>query len=171
MIKSLIVARAANGVIGRDNQLPWHLPDDLKHFRRLTMGKPIIMGRLTWESIGKPLPGRTSIVVTSAPAGNFPEEVVVVSSLEQAWQQSATLMAQASPDVPEEALVIGGSGLYREAIASVDRIYLTEVHGEVEGDTFFAELAADHWRETDRQDRQADANHSYDFSFVTLQRC
>lgn len=170
MLKSLIVARATNGVIGRDNQLPWHLPDDLKHFRALTMGKPIIMGRLTWESIGKPLPGRTSIVVSSAPATDFPAEVLLVRSLAEAWQKSIELPPPTDLSASREAVVIGGSGLYRDAIAEVDRIYLTEVHADVTGDTHFPGLEADYWQEISRDDRQADDRHNVDFSFVTLGR-
>ena len=166
MLKSLIVARATNGVIGRDNQLPWHLPADLKFFRATTMGKPIIMGRRTWESIGKPLPGRDMVVVTSAVRERFPAEVHVVTSLPDAWQLSASLVSDLAP----EALVIGGSGLYREAAADVDRIYLTEVHAEVEGDTVFPGLAADTWREVSREDHPADENNNYDYSFTVLER-
>lgn len=136
---SLIVAMARNGVIGRDGGLPWHLPEDLRHFKELTLGKPIIMGRLTHESIGRPLPGRTNIVISRNPAHDAPG-CVVVTSLADAIKHAATLVG-----VDGEVMVIGGAQIYREALPRADRLYLTRVEVDAEGDTVFPELDASDW--------------------------
>lgn len=151
---SLIVARARNGVIGHDGKLPWHLSADLKRFKALTMGHHIIMGRKTWESIGRPLPGRTSIVVTRnrsyAAAG-----AQVVDSL-----RSALLLAHSD----SEAFVIGGAEIYREALPLADRIYLTEVDAEYPGDTFFPALNPEEWTAATRENCAAqDDQPAWDF--------
>ena len=157
---SIIVAAAANGVIGRDNQLPWRLPADLRHFKQTTMGKPILMGRKTWESIGRPLPGRTNIVITRdsdyAAAG-----CVVVNSID------AALLAAGSQD---EIMVIGGAELYRQVLPRTDTIYLTRIHENFEGDTVFPELVTSEWRETERADQLPDENNPHDYSFIRLER-
>jgi dihydrofolate reductase len=157
---SIVVAMAANCVIGRDNQLPWHLPADLKHFKQLTTGKPILMGRKTWESIGRPLPERTNIVITRdtdyTAAG-----CVVVHSLEAALR---------AVEHNEEAMVIGGSELYRQVLPEVSTIYLTRVHADIEGDTFFPELGDSEWREVERIDCEPDENNTHACSFITLER-
>ncbi|MBU25975.1 MAG: dihydrofolate reductase [Gammaproteobacteria bacterium] len=130
---SLIVARADNGVIGVNNRLPWHLPCDLKYFRRVTMGKPVVMGRKTFQSIGRPLPGRTNVVVT----GNHDWSALgvrVVSSLQDGLKLAS---AQAELDDVDEVMLIGGATLYREAVVLVDRMYVTQVHVSPEGDAFF----------------------------------
>jgi dihydrofolate reductase len=143
---SLIVAMARNRVIGRAGQLPWHLSADLKRFKALTMGHHIIMGRKTWESIGRPLPGRVSIVVTRQPAYAAPGAHPVDSL------SSALEMAQHDPEV----FVIGGGEIYREALPLADRIYLTEVDAEFVGDTFFPALSPGEWQVSAREHSAAE---------------
>lgn len=157
---AIIVAAAENGVIGSDNRLPWHLPDDLKRFKALSLGKPIVMGRRTFESIGKPLPGRTNIVVTRQP-GLAIEGVVVVSSLDAALAAAGT-----APEV----VVIGGAEIFRQALPRTDVIHLTRVHARIAGDVVFPELDPGKWRETAVEHHAADERHQYAFTFVTLQR-
>jgi dihydrofolate reductase len=138
---SLIVAVARNGVIGKNNRLPWHIPEDLKRFRALTMGHHILMGRRTWESIGRPLPGRTSVVITRDPNYSAPGALV-------AHSLSAALAACAAD---AEAFVIGGAEIYREALPHADRVYLTEVMADYPGDVWFPALGAE-WREISREE-------------------
>ncbi len=157
---SLIAAMDRNRLIGAENRLPWHLPADLQHFKALTMGKPIIMGRRTFESLGRPLPGRHNIVITRDSAFGA-EACTVVHSVEQA-------LAAASRH--PEAMVIGGAALYGQLLGRAERLYLTLVDGEFEGDVFFPALAADEWREIERQNRDADVRNPYAFSFVVLER-
>ena len=160
MVLTCVVAVAQNGVIGNRNGLPWHLPTDLQRFKALTMGKPMIMGRKTWDSIGRPLPGRTSIVVSRQPRLEIPG-CIVVGSLPEA--------IAAAGDVPEIA-VIGGADLFRMALPEVGVIHLTRVHADVPGDVFFPELVPGEWSEISLERHPADARHAYDFSFVELQR-
>jgi dihydrofolate reductase len=157
---SIVVAVAANGVIGRDNQLPWHLPADLRHFKQTTMGKPILMGRKTWESIGRPLPGRTNIVITRD-SGYAAAGCVVVNSIDEA------LMAAGSQ---HEIMLIGGAELYRQVLPRTDTIYLTRIHEDFEGDTVFPELSTSEWREVERTDQQPDENNPHAYSFIRLDR-
>lgn len=163
---AMIVARAANGVIGRDNQLPWYLPNDLKYFKATTMGKPIIMGRKTFESIGKPLPGRANIVVTRNPEWTADGVKVVADPLAgvELARQVALL------DGVDEVMVIGGEQLYTTMLAQSDRLYCTEVHAEVEGDAFFPVLDPGQWQELAREDFSAEGPNPYDYSFVVYQR-
>lgn len=140
---AIIVAAAKNGVIGINNRLPWHLPQDLKYFKSVTMGKPVIMGRKTYESIGRPLPGRVNIVITRNESWNASADVVVVHTLEAAIDAAKSqAAAQAGLD---EAIVIGGAQIYKEALLLVDKVYLTEVDLEPEGDSFFAPLDQRVW--------------------------
>ena len=157
---SIIVAAAHNGVIGSDNRLPWHLPDDLKRFKALSLGKPIVMGRRTYDSIGRALPGRTNIVV-SRQAGLAIQGVIVAPSFD------AALAAAGS--VPE-IVVIGGAEIFRQALPRTHTIHLTRVHARVAGDVFFPELDPAQWREAAVEHHAADERHQYAFSFVTLQR-
>lgn len=143
-ITSLIVAVADNGVIGSNNQLPWRISADLKYFKQVTLGKPIIMGRLTFESIGKPLPGRTNIVMTRDTRWQA-DGVERASDLTEALA-IANKIADAS--ALEEVMIIGGASIYREALPQADRLYLTRVHTQVDGDAFFPELDLSEWRET-----------------------
>jgi dihydrofolate reductase len=159
MLLTAVVAVADNGVIGHEGGLPWHLPADLKHFKAMTLGRPVLMGRRTFDSIGKPLPGRRNLVVTRRPLEV--EGVEVFGSLEDALAAVA--------DAPEVA-VIGGAQLYRELLPRIDRIYLTRVHAEVAGDTVFPELGGAEWRETERRTQPADERNVYAMSFITLDR-
>ncbi len=163
---AIIVAAAENGVIGRDNALPWKLPEDMRHFKRMTMGKPIIMGRKTFESIGKPLPGRTNIVVSRNSAFTA-EGIRAVSSLEEALHLAEQT---ASMDGGEEAVVIGGGDIYRLAIPLADRLYITEVHASVEGDAVLPRIEWGEWREVSREHHVAHAANPYDYSFVCYER-
>lgn len=158
MLLSLIVAAAENGVIGRDNQLIWHLPDDLKQFKRLTTGHPILMGRKTFESIGKPLPNRTSIVITRNPHWQF-EGVIVVNTVEEAIEAARRTGT-------DEAFVIGGAEIYRMMLPTADKIYLTEVKAAYEGDAFFHIPDQSEWREVHRVAHTADEKHAVAFDFV-----
>lgn len=160
MIISLIVAMDDNGVIGVDGRLPWRLSADLKHFKAVTMGKPIIMGRKTFESIGRPLPGRENIVLTRD-RGFKAEGCTVLHDLDD-------LMLHCR--YQEEIMIMGGAELYRQFLDKAELIYLTEVHARVEGDTFFPHYNSTAWEEVDRQDFRADENNDYDYSFVVLKR-
>ncbi len=164
MILSLVVARADNGVIGRDNALPWHLPADLKHFKRLTVGKPVVMGRRMFESIGKPLPGRHNIVLTRDCDWQA-EGVTVVPNLAEAIA-AAGLQPNARAD---EIMIIGGAQIYAEALPSARRVYLTEVHASPAGNTLLPAFDPARWVETAREDFAAEAGQP-GYSFVTLDR-
>ena len=158
---SLIAAIARNRVIGNDNQLLWHLPGDMRHFRETTRGKPVIMGRNTWESLPekfRPLPGRLNIVVSRNPAYAAPG-ATLVTSLEDALKQV---------DSADEAFVIGGADLYRQALPCAERLYLTEIDAEFSGDAFFPEVSEQEWQEVSRRAQEGDALPA--FSFVTYQR-
>jgi len=163
---SLVWAMAQNRVIGRNNQLPWYLPEDLKYFKRITLGKPVIMGRKTFDSIGKPLPGRTNIVVTRNRDWSF-EGVRTVDSLEAAWELCEN---QAIVDGTEEAMIIGGAEIYRQAMPLADRLYLTEVHADVEGDATFPEFDRSQWQEIAREDFEASGPNPYNYSFIILEK-
>jgi len=157
---SIIVAADEHGGIGRDGGLPWHLPEDLKRFKSLTLGKPIVMGRRTWDSIGRPLPGRRSVVVSRQP-GLAIDGALVCDSLEAALDAVA--------DAPEVS-AIGGAEVYRRGLPLADVIHLTRVHASVEADTFFPPLDAADWEEVAREDRPPDERHAHAFSFLTLRR-
>lgn len=157
---SILVAMTRNRTIGVNNTLPWRCPDDLKRFKALTMGHHIIMGRKTYESIGKPLPGRTSVVVTHNVNYSVPG-VIVVNSLEAA-------IAACGSD--EEIFVIGGAELYRQAIAFADRIYLTEIDADISGDAHFTELDRKLWQETGRVSHTPDEKNAYPYHFVVYDR-
>jgi dihydrofolate reductase len=157
---SLIVAMAQNGVIGRDNSLPWRLPEDLKRFRSFTLGKPILMGRKTFESIGRPLPERTNLVLTRD-RGWFAHGVIVVHSVAEALAQAAT---------SEELVAIGGAEIYRLLLPLARRIYLTHVQADVPGDITFPEFDPTQWADIDCSSQPADEEHAYPLTFVTLER-
>jgi dihydrofolate reductase len=166
MIVSLIVAVSENGVIGRDGGLPWHLSSDLKLFRQVTMGKPIIMGRKTFEAIGRVLPGRANIVVTRSRA-SMPRDVQRAGSIEEAL---AIAERTARADGQDELFVIGGGEIYRQVLPGADRVYRTQVHLSVDGDTSFPDLDPRQWREVSRTRYRAGDRDSADFSFVVLER-
>ncbi|NVK44311.1 MAG: dihydrofolate reductase [Oceanospirillaceae bacterium] len=163
---AIIVAQAQNRVIGIDNKLPWYLPGDLKYFKQVTLGKPVIMGRKTFDSIGRPLPGRANIVVTRDPDWHH-EGVQTAASLQQAVE-----LADAHCEIGgcEEAMVIGGSQVYEQALPQVGRLYLTQVHADVEGDAHFPALVREEWCEVARQDFDAEGPNPYDYSFVVYDR-
>lgn len=144
---SLIVAATRNQVIGRDNQMPWHLPADLRYFKQRTLGKPIIMGRKTWESLGRPLPGRLNIVITQQTDTAF-AGAEVFTDLQAAIQRGQEWAREQGVD---EVMVIGGGQLYRQALGLAQRVYLTRIELELEGDTFFPVLDAQQWQQSDAQ--------------------
>ncbi len=164
---AVIVAAASNNVIGRDGGLPWHLPADLKHFRDITMGKPMLMGRKTYDSIGRPLPGRTSIVVTRDAGWSAADGVHVVHSEEQGLALAEEL---ARGQGLEEYMLIGGAQLYASLLPRAQRIYLTRVQVEVHGDACFPALDASAWREVSREDHAADDKNPSAYSFIVLDR-
>ena len=163
---ALICAMAENRTIGRNNSLPWKLPEDLKYFKRTTMGNSIIMGRKTWESIGRPLPGRTNIVI-SRDSNYEAEKAKVVNSLGAAITLAENL---AAIDGSKEAFIIGGAGLYKEALPLADRFHLTRVHAQVEGDTFLAEFNEDEWKEVSRKYFKKSEMNPYNYTICLLQR-
>lgn len=163
---AIIVAQAENRTIGINNKLPWHLPEDLKYFKQVTMAKPIIMGRKTYESIGRPLPGRTNIVI-SRDSSYQREGIRVVHSLEAACDLAESICVIEGQD---EAMVIGGSQIYAEALATCDRLYLTQVHAEVEGDAQFPAFDESEWRELGRETFASDGRNPYNYSFIVLDR-
>lgn len=157
---AIVVAMAENRVIGRDGTLPWHLPADMARFRALTMGKPIVMGRRTHESIGRALDGRHNIVVTRRPGYRAPG-CAVTASLEAALEAASGTA---------EIAVIGGASIYEGALPIAARIHLTQVHASIDGDVRFPELEPGAWREVSRTKRSADARNRYDMSFIELAR-
>ena len=157
----LVVAVAENDVIGRRNQLPWHLPADLRHFKSLTLGKPVLMGRKTYESIGKALPGRTNIVLSRS-EDFAPGDCVVVKTLDDARIAAGAQTA---------LMVIGGAEIYRQCLPLASRIHLTLVHTRIEdGDTFFAGWRGAEWNEASRERHEPDDKNAYPYSFITLVR-
>ncbi len=163
---ALVAAVAENGVIGRGGQLPWRLPSDLRHFRRITMGKPVIMGRRTHASIGRPLPGRDNIVVSGTLASA--EGVLTVPDLPTALEQGRVLARRRGA---QEMLVIGGAQLYAEALPLADHIYLTRVQAAVEGDVCFPALSEAEWEERETEQPEPSSEDEYPFCFCFLSRC
>jgi dihydrofolate reductase len=164
---AMIWAMTRNRVIGRDNDLPWSLPADMKHFMTTTRDHPVIMGRRTFESMDKkPLPRRTNIVVTRTPGYSAPG-ILVAEDLEGAI---ALARRQCAADGVEEAFITGGAGLYQEGLAVADRLYVTEIDTELEGDTFFPEVDWSRWRLVSREEHPADERHAYPFSISTYER-
>jgi len=160
MILSMIAAMDRNRLIGNNNELPWHLPADFAHFKKTTMGKPILMGRKTYDSIGRPLPGRLNIVLTRSKELSI-EGVEVVTSFES---------AKRLVDDSQELMIIGGSGIYQLLLDKVDRIYLTIVEETFKGDAWFPELDMEQWQQLEKIEYPADEKNRYDMQFVTLHR-
>jgi dihydrofolate reductase len=161
---ALVVAQADNGAIGQHGKIPWHIPADMRHFKAVTMGKPCIMGRKTWESLPrKPLPGRKNIVVTRNRALQA-DGAILADSLDAA-------IACAESGSPGEITVIGGADIYNAALPRANRVYLTEIHGAFEGDVFMPVFNAAEWKEVSREDHQPTEAGGLGFSFVTLERC
>ncbi len=163
---SMMVAKASNNVIGRNNKLPWYLPNDLKYFKQVTFGKPVIMGRKTWESLKGPLPGRTNIVITRQPDYRA-EGAKVVATVEDAITMAENV---AFIEGQEEAVIMGGAEIYALALPQTERLYLTEVHADVEGDTFFPEYATAEWQESGRDDLAAQSPHPADYTLGVSER-
>lgn len=171
---SIIVAMANNRAIGKDNQLLWHLPEDLQYFKRTTMGKPIIMGRKTFESIGRALPGRLNIVITRQQDWSF-DGVKVVHSIAEAI---ALAEAQSFIDGKDEVMVIGGAEIYKTALPEAQKLYITYVDAHIDGDAFFPEVDQQLWQETSREAHAASDSilnndskqNPYDYAFCVLER-
>ena len=163
---SLIVAVAENGVIGRDGELPWHLAADLRRFKRLTMGHAIVMGRKTWESIGRPLPGRTSIIITRQTdydLGN--SRVLVARGLDEALE-----LARKADCEQNQIFIIGGAAIYEDTLPRADRLYLTRVHAPVEGDVRFPTIDWSQWQLREQSHHTADSLNDHDYSFEMYER-
>jgi dihydrofolate reductase len=158
---SLVVAMSNNQAIGLDGQMPWHLSADLKRFKKITMGYPILMGRKTFESIGRPLPGRTNVVVSRNPTYK-PEGCVVVDNVEAAIAHACQLA--------DEVFVIGGSTLYAATLPIADTLYITQINQTFDGDTFFPDFDRTQWTEVEREDVAVDPNVSFTYSFLKLQK-
>ena len=162
---SMIAAMAHNRVIGLNNEMPWHLPDDLKFFKANTVGKPVIMGRKTFESIGsRPLPNRPNIVISRNPQLSFPN-VKVFSSVAQALKS-----LQATENSVEEVIIMGGGELYQQMLPQADKLYLTMIDADLKGDTLFPDWTKFQWQEIERVTHAADDRHAFAFDFVTLVR-
>jgi dihydrofolate reductase len=159
MIVTDVVAIAENHAIGKDNQLLWHLPNDLKHFKTITSGHTVIMGRKTFDSVGKPLPKRRNIIVT--------RQDIAINGCEVVNSVEAAL---ALCEGEEEVFIVGGAEIYKQSLHLVNRIYLTMVHQSFDADSFFPEINADEWKETAHEDFPADEKHSVPYSFITLER-
>lgn len=149
-----------NRVIGKGDTLPWHISSDLKNFKKITMGKPIVMGRKTHESIGRPLPGRENIILTRDKSYQA-EGCTVLHSMDEIFEHCKDV---------EEVMITGGSEIYKLSLEQATHLYLTEVHAEIEGDTFFPEFDRDEWEEVSREDFEADEKNEFDYSFVLLER-
>ena len=162
MIISIIAAVAENNVIGKDNDLIWHMPADLKFFKETTSGHHIIMGRKTFESFGKPLPNRTHIIITRNKKYSFPG-VYVVHSLENA-------IKKVKEEVNDEAFILGGAEIYQQSIGIADRLYITEIKSEFKGDAFFPEIDKNKWMEVSRIEHQPDERNKHPFAFVKYDR-
>ena len=157
---SIIVAVSENNVVGKENKLPWKLSADLRRLKSLTMGHHIIMGRKTWESLGRPLPGRINVIITSD-KNYIAEGGVVVHSLKE---------AQTVSSFDDEIFIFGGGKIFKEAMPLVQKIYMTKVHSIIEGDIYFPVINMKEWNETAREDFKADEKNQYDYSFVILER-
>jgi len=157
---SIIVAMDRNRVIGNNDTLPWHISADLKNFKKITMGKPIVMGRKTHESIGRPLPGRENIIITRDKTWQA-EGCTVLNSIDEIFEHCRDV---------EEVMITGGSEIYKHTLDKATRLYLTEVHTEVKGDTFFPDFDRSEWSEVSREAFKADEKNDYDYSFILLER-
>lgn len=159
MTISIIVAFSDNNIIGKNNKMPWSLSDDLKRFKEITTGHTVVMGRRTYESLGKPLPKRKNIVLTSIPESII--DCVTADSLKDAVEISEN---------ETELFIIGGGSVYKQALSIADKLYITKVHADVDGDTEFPEIDYSEWVETFREDHKADSKNQYDYSFINYER-
>lgn len=158
-MKSLLVAAGANNAIGKDGKLLWHLPNDMKFFKNKTWGMPVVMGRKTFEALNKALPGRRNYVITSQ-QGYSAGDAEVCTDI-------PTAIAAAAETNTKEIFIIGGGEIYKQTIDDVDRIYMTRVHGNFEGDTYFPDIDPGSWALTEKQDYPQDDKHAYAYSFET----
>ncbi|PXY99478.1 type 3 dihydrofolate reductase [Gilliamella apicola] len=165
MILSVIVAMAHNRVIGLNNQMPWHLPADLAWFKKNTLNKPVIMGRKTFESIGRPLPNRHNIVISRQieSINNKISNVSWVKSIDEA-------ISLAQKQQPDEVFIIGGGNIYQQVLPLIERLYLTHIDAELQGDTYFPDYLSEQWQVIYQEDHQADEKNSYPYQFKILQR-
>ncbi|WP_096085193.1 dihydrofolate reductase [Agaribacterium haliotis] len=163
----IVVAMAQNNVIGVNNSLPWKLPADLKHFKALTMGHPMVMGRLTYESIGRPLPGRTTIVVTRDEKWRAADGVIVCHSLNEALSCATELAAD---DGLDKFMIVGGANIYTQLIEKADVLHVTEVELDIEGDAFFPQINKAIWKEFDRQQYPASSGSEPSYAFVSYKK-
>ena len=170
-ILSMIVATADNNVIGKDNDMPWHLPADLAYFKKTTLGKPIIMGRKTYESIGRPLPGRRNIVISRdnsyVPQGKGAESVDTVTSVEQAL---ALVNGSDGSEAVEEVMVIGGGAIYAHCLAKADRLYITHIKAAIDGDTQFPAYDDGSWKKVSSEVRAADEKNIHPLDFCVYEK-
>ena len=166
MIISMIAAMSSNRVIGKENALPWHLPNDLKFFKESTLGKPVIMGRKTFESIGRPLPGRTNIIITRNKDFKVPG-VTIVNSLDLAFEVAEGLVASKGGN---EIMVIGGSEIYTQALPEARRLYITQVDAEIDGDAYFPEFDRNDWFVSRNERHKACDKNPYNYAFQVLDR-
>lgn len=158
---SLIVAMGKNNVIGLNNDMPWHLPNDLAHFKKVTTGHTIVMGRKTYESIGRPLPNRKNVVLTRQ-QNNFPEEVTIINELNDVYRWSE--------QSEEEIFIIGGGHIYKQSLPFADRLYVTQINETFKGDTFFPEFSNDEWKLIAQTKGIKDENNPYDYDFLQYDR-
>lgn len=160
MLISLIAAVSENNVIGYQNKIPWHLPADFAYFKKMTLGKPVIMGAKTFESIGKALPGRKNIVLNRGP--NYKAQgAIIVGSIEESLKEAGEA---------QEVMICGGASVYEQFLPRADKLYLTFVHHEFEGDTFFPVFNKEEWQEVSREDHAPNSQNSYPYSFVILEK-
>ncbi len=164
----MIVAAAKNNVIGLNNKMPWHISGDLKYFKAQTLGKPIVMGRNTFESMGKPLPGRTSIVITRNQSYQVPEGVITARSLDEAIKIAKPI---AQKDGVNEIMIIGGAQIYDIALPISDRLYITEIDASPKGDAYFPKFNKSEWQETSREMVESNTNDESDYAFVVWEKC
>ena len=164
MILTAVVALSENNAIGKDGKLPWHLPDDLKFFKKMTLGKPVLMGRKTFESLGKPLVNRLNIVVSSQKDLELPEGVLLYDNIKEA-------MARLEAEGTDEGCIIGGGDIFRQLLPQIERIYLTMVHTVIAGaDAFFPHIDHTHWKLTWQEEHAQDEKHAYSFTFQQWDR-
>jgi len=156
----MIVAHADNRIIGKDNDMPWHLPADLAYFKKTTLGKPVIMGRKTYESIGRPLPGRLNIVI-SRDASYSAQGITTVTSVEQALEAAGNV---------EEIMVIGGGAIYAHCLPAANRLYITHINASIDGDTQFPEYDLNVWKKVSSDTRQPDEKNSYELDFAVYEK-
>ncbi len=157
---SIIVAKATNNIIGRDNDLPWHLPEDLQYFKKITMGKPILMGRRTFESIGRVLPGRINVVITKDKEFIY-DDVSIYHSIEDTLEALSLF---------KEVFIIGGESCYQQFLEYTDRLYITQINRDFEGDTYFPEIQLDDWIEIIRKDFPETKERNFSYSFLIYER-